>query len=101
MSEALTPIVVVRGAAHAIRFYMDASGAREVALHDAVRGDLPCRPRDRPSTTWVTEEARAWNSDSPAARLRDPFGHLWIVSQRLSELSARRAVGVELPCTRC
>jgi PhnB protein len=130
MSEALTPILVVRNAAAAIDFYVEAFGARETARYtspsgaishvDLVIGRAPFA---------VTEEAPAWNTDSPAslggspvvlllhvgevervvaracelaaelvfplvdfagermARLRDPFGHLWIVSQVLEEVS--------------
>ena len=129
---ALVPLLVVRDAARAIEFYLEALGAREV-----------CRYLDRSRSTVshadlaiggavfsVTEEARAWNSDAPPSlggspvvlqlrvtdvdalfermvksgavvvfpmvdfcgdrmgRLRDPFGHLWLISQQLEDLSA-------------
>jgi uncharacterized glyoxalase superfamily protein PhnB/predicted kinase len=127
----LVPLLVVRGAARAIDFYVRALGAtvsaryehgpeRHVSHADLVVGDAAFA---------VTEEARAWNSDAPPslggspvvlqlgvgdtdavlasmrdagatvvfpaeelfgermARVRDPFGHLWILRQRLVELS--------------
>jgi PhnB protein len=127
----LTPLLVVRDAASAIAFYMQALGAKEVSryLHptkntishaDLVLGGAPFA---------LTEEARAWNSDAPPSlggspvvlqlrvddvetvfqtmcragatvifplqefagdrmgRVRDPFGHLWILSERLDALS--------------
>ena len=127
----LTPLLVVRDAASAIAFYVQALGAKEISryLHptkntishaDLVLGGAPFA---------VTEEARAWNSDAPPSlggspvvlqlrvddvgtvfqamcragatvvfplqefagdrlgRLRDPFGHLWILSERLDDLS--------------
>jgi pimeloyl-ACP methyl ester carboxylesterase/uncharacterized glyoxalase superfamily protein PhnB len=130
MSEALTPILVVRNAAAAVDFYGDAFGARETARFTSPSGgishvDLVIAR----APIAITEEARAWNSDSPAslggspvvlllhvddiervvdracrlgaelvfplvdfcgermARVRDPFGHLWILSQVLEELS--------------
>jgi PhnB protein len=114
-----------------IDFYVQALGARELVRYlsprtgaishaDLVLGGSPLS---------VTEEARAWNSDSPEslggssvvlqlwtddvaalleracrqgatvvfpltsfcgermARVRDPFGHLWILSTVLEELS--------------
>jgi PhnB protein len=129
---ALKPLLVVRDAARAIDFYVEALGAREVVRYlarsrstvshaDLVIGE---------AVFSVTEEARAWNSDAPPSlggspvvlqvrvpdadaafermiaagagvvfplvdfcgermgRLRDPFGHLWLISQPLEELSA-------------
>lgn len=128
----LAPLLVVRDAARAIGFYIEALGATERARYvdkrtgtishaDLVVGDVAFS---------VTEEARAWNSDAPPslggspvvlqlgvvdvdaaferactagatvvfplmelcgermARIRDPFGHLWLLSQRLENLSA-------------
>lgn len=127
----LTPLLVVRDAASAIAFYVQAFGAKEISryLHptkntishaDLVLGGAAFS---------VTEEARAWNSDAPPSlggspvvlqlrvddvktifetmcragaivifplqefagdrmgRLRDPFGHLWLLSERIEELS--------------
>jgi PhnB protein len=127
----LVPLLVVREAARAIDFYVQALGAREVVRYtnpkhgavshaDLVVGD---------ATFSVTEEARAWNSDSPPSlggspvvlqvqvddvdglfqrmcragavvvfrlqefcgermvRVRDPFGHLWLLSQELEDLT--------------
>ena len=132
----LTPLLVVRDAASAIAFYVQALGAKEISryLHptkntishaDLVLGE---------ATFSVTEEARAWNSDaSPSlggspvvlqlrvgdigtvfetmcragatvvfplqdfagnrmGRLRDPFGHLWILSERIEDLSDEEIV---------
>ena len=132
----LTPLLVVRDAASAVAFYVQALGAKEISpyLHptkntishaDLVLGE---------ATFSVTEEARAWNSDAPPSlggspvvlqlcvgdveavfetmcragatvvfplqdfagslmgRLRDPFGHLWILSKRLEDLSDEEIV---------
>jgi uncharacterized glyoxalase superfamily protein PhnB/predicted kinase len=127
----LVPLLVVRGAAEAIDFYVRALGAEVLARYEhgverrishadlAVRGDVFA----------LTEEARAWNSDAPPslggspvvlqlnvadadatltsmrdagatvlfpvqelfgermARLRDPFGHIWLLRQRVQQLS--------------
>ena len=127
----LTPLLVVRDAASAIAFYVQALRAKEMSryLHptkntishaDLVLGG---------ANLSVTEEARAWNSDAPPSlggspvvlqlrvddveavfermcragatvifplqefagdrlgRVRDPFGHLWILSERLEDLT--------------
>ena len=132
----LTPLLVVRDAASAIAFYVQALGAKESSryLHptkntishaDLVLGE---------ATFSVTEEARAWNSDAPPSlggspvvlqlrvgdvgrvyetmcragatvvfplqefaghrmgRVRDPFGHLWILSEAIEDLSVDETV---------
>jgi PhnB protein len=127
----LVPLLVVRGAAGAIDFYVRALGAREVVRYvNSRRGvvshaDLAIGDE----ALSVTEETRAWNSDAPPslggspvvlqlrvenvdaafetmcaagatvvfpivefcgermARLRDPYGHLWLLIQRIEELS--------------
>jgi PhnB protein len=127
----LTPLLIVRGAAHAIDFYVEGLGAREIdryinkAQEKVSHADLAIGE----ATFSVTEEARAWNSDAPPSlggspvvlqlrvedvdvafermreagatvvvplvefcgermgRLRDPFGHLWILIQQVEELS--------------
>jgi PhnB protein len=126
----LTPLLVTRGAARAIDFYVRALGATEVVRYGG-EGNDPVSHADLAvggAFFSVTEEARAWNSDAPESlggspvvlqlqvddvdalfarmraagaevvfplqelcgermgRLRDPFGHLWIVSQRLEAL---------------
>ena len=126
----LTPLLIVRDAARAIAFYVEALGARELvrftnqALGVIGHADLAIGE----ARISITEEARDWNSDAPPslggspvvlqvrvedvsavfesmqqagadvvfpitvfcgermARLRDPFGHLWIISQRIEEL---------------
>ena len=128
---ALVPLLVVRDAAGAIDFYARALGARELVRYmnrsrDAVsHADLAIGE----VIVSLTEEAPAWNSDSPSslggspvvlqhwvadvdaafermraagatvvfpmvefcgermARLRDPYGHLWLLTQRIEELS--------------
>lgn len=132
----LTPLLVVRDAASAIAFYVQALGAKEISryLHptkntishaDLVLGGAAFS---------VTEEAPAWNSDAPPSlggspvvlqlrvddvkttfetmcragasvifplqefagdrvgRLRDPFGHLWLLSERIEDLSDEELV---------
>jgi PhnB protein len=127
----LTPLLVVRGAARAIDFYVEALGAREVVrymnkAHGTVsHADLAIGG----AALSITEEARTWNSDAPPSlggspvvlqlqvedvdaacdgmlkagasvvfpltefcgkrmgRIRDPFGHLWLLFQRIEELS--------------
>lgn len=127
----LTPLLVVRGAARAIDFYVDTLGAKLLARFehgptchlshaDLSLGDTPFS---------LTEELRAWNSHAPEslagspvvlqlevfdasatvsamtdagatlvvplaeflgermARVRDPFGHSWIVRQPVERLS--------------
>jgi PhnB protein len=129
----LVPHLVVKGAARAIAFYVDALGARELGrATDHKLGDLIVHAElaigDARFT--VAEEARDWQNDAPTSlggspvvltltvgdaravaarmekagatvvypvadqfygkrqgRLRDPFGHLWIVSQDLEALS--------------
>ena len=128
----LTPLLVVRGAARAIDFYVEALGAREVVRY-INKGQSTVSHADLAigATAFsVTEEARAWNSDAPPSlggspvvlqlqvddvdaafdkmckagadvvfplvdfcgerlgRVRDPFGHLWIITERIEELSA-------------
>ena len=127
----LVPLIVVRDAARAINFYVQALGAREVVRY-LDKGGSSISHADLAiggSGFSVTEEARGWNSDAPPSlggspvvlqlqvedveasfermlragatvvfplvefcgermgRVRDPFGHLWIVSQRIEELS--------------
>jgi predicted kinase/uncharacterized glyoxalase superfamily protein PhnB len=139
--QALVPLLVTRGAGAAIDFYVRALGAEVLARyeHGPARRVSHADLRLPATTTiggnaWgiasfaVTEEARAWNSDSPAllggspvvlqlfvgdvdavvermqgagaavvfpvqellgermARLRDPFGHLWLLRQRVEDL---------------
>jgi PhnB protein len=124
----LTPLLVVRGAARAIDFYMKALGATETArivhpAHGTIRhADLAVGG----AAFSVTEETPGWNTDSPEllggspvvlqlqlpleagdvdaffdravragatvvfplqefrgrrmGRVRDPYGHLWILS---------------------
>jgi uncharacterized glyoxalase superfamily protein PhnB/predicted kinase len=127
----LVPLMVVRGAAHAIDFYTRALGAKVLARYEhgperrVSHADLTIAG----AAFAITEEARAWNSDAPTslggspvplqlgvvdvdavvaamldagatvvfpvqqllgermARVRDPFGHIWILRQRLRELS--------------
>jgi PhnB protein len=128
----LTPLLVVRDAARALDFYVRALGAVELARY-LDRGRTTIAHADLSigdARFALTEEARAWNSDSPEslggspvvlllhvpdadaaitrlraagaevvfplqefcgermARVRDPFGHVWIVSQRVEALSA-------------
>jgi len=127
----LVPLLVVRGAAQAIDFYVGALGAEVLARFEhgpqqhLSHADLVLAE----SVFSLTEELRAWNSDAPIslggspvvlqlevsdaeavlasmseagatvvfplaefigermARVRDPFGHLWIVRQRVDQLS--------------
>lgn len=132
----LVPLLVTRGAGEAIDFYVRAFGAEVLARHEhgpdrrVSHADLRLRRAGACGAVFaVTEEARAWNSDSPAslggspvvlqlfvddvdaalasmhaagasivfpirelfgermARLRDPFGHLWLLRQRVEDLS--------------
>ena len=126
------PLLIVRGAAQAIDFYVRALGAKLSTCHEhgvdrrISHADLFLRG------LWfsITEEAREWNSDAPVslggspvvlqlyvedaqralasmchsgasvvfplqdllgermARVRDPFGHLWLIRQQLEELSS-------------
>src|SRR5688572_3918615 len=122
----LVPLLVVRGAARALDFYVRAMGATIVARYEhGAERHLSHADLELASTTFaLTEEARAWNSDAPTslggspvvlqwlvpdadsavasmldagasfifplgdflgermARLRDPFGHLWLVRPR-------------------
>jgi PhnB protein len=131
----LTPLLVVRGAAAAIDFYVAGLGAREVARYvDRGRGTISHADLAIDDLAFsITEEARAWNADAPTSlggssvvlqlrvahvdaafermhragatvifpliefcgermtRMRDPFGHLWILSQRIEELSPEEA----------
>jgi PhnB protein len=127
----LAPLLVIRGAARAIDFYVQAMGAREIAryVHPG-RGTLSHADLALGDAVFsVTEESRSWNSDAPeslggspvvlqlhtddvdrlfvracaagaavvfplqefcgerAARIRDPFGHLGILTQRIEALS--------------
>ncbi|HYJ08814.1 MAG TPA: AAA family ATPase [Polyangiaceae bacterium] len=127
----LVPLLVVRGAAQAIDFYVRALGAEVLARFEhgpqqhLSHADLLLGG----SVFSLTEELRAWNSDAPVslggspvvlqlevsdaeavlasiseaggavvfplgefigeriARVRDPFGHLWIVRERVEQLS--------------
>ncbi len=127
----LIPLLVVRGAAAALEFYVRALGAQLVTRfeHGASRHVSHADLRLGDAMFCVTEEARAWNSDAPLslggspvvlqltladadaalasmceagatvvfsmqeflgermARVRDPFGHLWILQQRVEELT--------------
>jgi PhnB protein len=129
--ESLAPLLVVRGARQAIDFYVRALGARVLSCfeHGTERHISHADLTAHGATFSISEEARAWNSDSPhalagspvvlqlrvpdaeaavarllgagattvfplcdllgerMARVRDPFGHLWIVQQRLEDLS--------------
>jgi uncharacterized glyoxalase superfamily protein PhnB/predicted kinase len=122
----MVPLLVVRGAAHAIDFYVRALQAR--VLNRLVQGDEQrISHADLAVGTTLfslTEEARGWNSDAPPslggspvvmqlvvsnaaaalqalqdagatlifplrewrgermARVRDPFGHLWLLRER-------------------
>ncbi len=128
---ALAPLLIVRDAARAIDFYVDALDAREIARYlDKGRSTVSHADLAIDGVVFsVTEEARAWNSNAPASlggspvvlqlrvadvdlafermcqagavvvfplvefcgermgRVRDPFGHLWIISQRIEELT--------------
>jgi uncharacterized glyoxalase superfamily protein PhnB/predicted kinase len=130
-SSRLIPLLILRGAARAIDFYVDTLGAevltrfehgsnRHVSHADLALGG---------AVLSLTEELRAWNSDAPEslggspvvlqlevsdaratvaamteagaalvfplaeflgermARVRDPFGHLWIVRETIERLS--------------
>ena len=132
----LTPLLVVRDAAAAIAFYVQALGAKELSryLHPAKNTISHADLVLGGATFSVTEEARAWNSDAPPSlggspvvlqlrvddveavfeamcragasvifplqefagdrlgRLRDPFGHLWILAQRLEDLPPEEMV---------
>jgi PhnB protein len=127
----LTPLLIVRDAASAIAFYVQALGAKEISryLHPAKNTISHADLALGGATISITEEARAWNSDAPPSlggspvvlqlcvddveavfetmcragasvvfplqefagqrmgRVRDPFGHLWIVSQRIDDLT--------------
>ena len=127
----LVPLLVVRGAAAAIDYYVRALGAEvlERYEHGPGRHVSHAELRGLGARFAVTEEARAWNSDAPPslggspvvlqlsvtnaealvakmleqgamlvfplqefigermARVRDPFGHLWLVRQRVEALS--------------
>src|SRR5688572_12238173 len=130
-TQELVPLLVVRGAARAIDFYVRALGAKVLARYEhgperhVSHADLALGA----ARFAITEEARAWNSDAPPslggspvvlqlsvvdadaalavlrdagatvnfpvaellgermARVRDPFGHLWILRQGVEELS--------------
>jgi PhnB protein len=127
----LVPLLVVRGAAAAVDFYVRALGARvlERYEHGPEKHVSHAELDVRGARFDVTEEARAWNSDAPPslggspvvsqlkvsnaaralasmldaganlvfplqeflgermARVRDPFGHLWLLRERVEELS--------------
>jgi predicted kinase/uncharacterized glyoxalase superfamily protein PhnB len=127
----LTPLLVVRGAARAIDFYVHALGAKVLARFEhGPHRHLSHADLELGSAAWsLTEELRAWNSDAPEslggspvvmqlevedagatvaamldagattvfplgeflgermARVRDPFGHVWILKQPLERLS--------------
>jgi uncharacterized glyoxalase superfamily protein PhnB/predicted kinase len=127
----LVPLLVVRGAAHAIDFYERALGARVIARyeHGAERRLSHADLALGSAVFSLTEEARAWSSDAPEslggsavvlqlfvsdaaatlralqeagassvfplqeclgermARVRDPFGHLWLLRERIQELT--------------
>jgi predicted kinase/uncharacterized glyoxalase superfamily protein PhnB len=130
-TSALVPLLIVRGAARAIDFYVKALGATVLACYEhgterrVSHADLAIAG----APFALTEEARAFNSDAPPslggspvvlqlfvadaeavvacmcgagaavvfpveelfgermARVRDPFGHLWILRERVEELS--------------
>jgi uncharacterized glyoxalase superfamily protein PhnB/predicted kinase len=127
----LTPLLVVRGAARAIDFYVRALGARVLARyeHGSERRISHADLRVGDAAFAITEEARTWNSDAPPslggspvvmqlhvddvehavssmrdagatvvfpiqefvgermARVRDPFGHLWLLREPIEKLS--------------
>lgn len=131
VQPSLVPLLVVRGAARAIDFYVQALGAKEIVRYvHATRGTVSHADLALGDAVFsVTEEARNWNSDAPESlggspvvlqlhteavdvlfaracdagatvvfplqdfcgermgRLRDPFGHLWILVQRIEDLS--------------
>ena len=127
----LTPLLVVRDAASALTFYVQALGAKEIAryLHPTKQIVSHADLAVGDASFSVTEEAPDWNSDAPPSlggspvvlqlhvadvdavfeatcragatvvfplqefagermgRVRDPFGHLWLLRQRLEDLS--------------
>lgn len=127
----LVPLLVTRGAADAIDFYVRALGAEILSRyeHGPERRISHADLRIGEARFAVTEETRAWNSDAPPSlggspvvmqlfvddaesacssmrdagavvvfpirefvgermgRLRDPFGHVWLLRQRLEDLS--------------
>ena len=132
----LVPLLVVRDAARAIDFYVQALGAKELVRYThPARGTISHADLDIAdgATISVTEEARQWNSDSPPTlggspvvlqlqlrdvdatfetmcrlgaavifplqefagermgRVRDPFGHIWLLRQRPHQLSEPRS----------
>jgi uncharacterized glyoxalase superfamily protein PhnB/predicted kinase len=130
-TSVLVPLLVVRGAASAIDFYVQAFSAVVLARfeHGNERRISHADLEIAGSLFALTEEARAWNSDAPPslggspvvlqlevndtdavlasmleagatvvfpageflgermARARDPFGHLWLLRQRIEKLS--------------
>jgi PhnB protein len=128
----LVPLLIVRDAARAIDFYVQALEATEIARYlTKKQGTISHADLTVGGAMFsVTEEARAWNSDAPPSlggspvvlqlhaedvdalfermcragaavvfplmefcgermgRVRDPFGHIWILAQRIEELSA-------------
>jgi PhnB protein len=129
----LAPHLIVKDAARAIAFYVEALGARELSrATDHKLGGLIVHAELALGAARfsLSEEARDWKNDAPTSlggspvvltltvadaravgarmeragatvvfpiadqfygkrqgRLRDPFGHLWIVSQELEALS--------------
>ena len=125
-------MLVVRGAARAVDFYVRAFGARVLARyeHGAARRVSHADLAIDDVTFSLTEEARALNSDAPdslggsavvlqllvsdaaaalralqaagastvfplqellgerMARVRDPFGHLWLLRERVADLTS-------------
>ena len=128
----LVPLLVVRDAARAIDFYVQALGAKELVRYThPTKGTIShAELALGVATIALTEEARPWNCDAPPTlggspvvlqlrvgdveelfsrmcrhgatvvfplqefagermgRLRDPFGHLWLLRQRTEQLSA-------------
>jgi uncharacterized glyoxalase superfamily protein PhnB len=82
IDTALAPHLIVKGAARAIAFYVEALGARELSrATDHKLGDLIVHAE------LAIGAAHFSLSGKRQGRLRDPFGHLWIISQELEALS--------------
>lgn len=127
----LAPLLVVKGTARAIEFYVLAFGAREIARYvNRSTGEISHVNLVVGGAAFsLTEEAPRWNSNAPGSlggspvvlqlqvedveavfgracdlgstivfplvefcgermgRVRDPFGHLWLLSETLEQLS--------------
>jgi uncharacterized glyoxalase superfamily protein PhnB len=92
--------LVVHDGAAAIAFYRSAFGAQELGEpFSAPNGDLVhAEIRMGDSVVMLTGEGDdGAQARSPASLLRDPFGHQWMLSQRIEMVSPeemeRRAAG--------